>query len=98
MLFKKMIQKEGPYIYENKFKEMVETPGNLPRNSDTDRSRLCCLCIFQLLSSGRQAKTDDHRKIYRKGKNQKKLPHHIQSYIRQFFTQLVDHCFILFDK
>lgn len=38
-----MIQKEGPYIYENKFKEMVETPGNLPRNSDTDRSRLCCL-------------------------------------------------------
>ena len=66
-----MIQKEGPYIYENKFKEMVETPGNLPRNSDTDRSRLCCLCIFQLLSSGRQAKTDDHRKIYRKGKNQK---------------------------
>ena len=66
-----MIQKEGPYIYENKFKEMVETPGNLPRNSDTDRSRLCCLCIFQLLSSGRQAKTDDHRKIYRKGKTKK---------------------------
>lgn len=24
MLFKKMIQKEGPYIYENKFKKMVE--------------------------------------------------------------------------
>ena len=25
-------------------------------------------------------KTDDHRKIYRKGKNQKKLPHHIWKY------------------
>ena len=77
MLFKKTIQKEGPYIYENKFKEMAETPGNLPWNSDTDRSRQCSLCIFQLLPSGRQAKSDDHRKNYRIGKNQKKLPHHI---------------------
>lgn len=79
MLFKKMIQKEGPYIYENKFKEMVETPGNLPRNSDTDRSRLCCLCIFQLLSSGRQAKLTITGKSTEKAKP-KKLPHHIWKY------------------